>query len=180
MTLVFAIPPDLTDQTSGVRRYRIRAALARVARQAASRARGKLSADREFAGVVDINSSSQSLAFGNKERPSCIITTPTRTRTRRRFSKRRPLTNPRPSFCRGRGNLPRSEIAASKVHDQLGRIPNQRAVMGRRAREHVVDHDPRGWRQRGRAVASSASAMPGARPRDLSHRPATPARRRQT
>jgi hypothetical protein len=171
MTLVFAIPPDLTDQTSGVHRYRIRAALARVARQAASRARGKLSADREFAGVVDINSSSQSLA---------LITTPTRTRTRRRFSKRRPLTNPRPSFGRGRGNLPRSEIAASKVHDQLGRIPNQRAVMGRRAREHVVDHDPRGWRQRGRAVASSASAMPGARPRDLSHRPATPARRRQT
>jgi hypothetical protein len=171
MTLVFAIPPDLTDQTSGVHRYRIRAALARVARQAASRARGKLSADREFAGVVDINSSSQSLA---------LITTPTRTRTRRRFSKRRPLTNPRPSFGRGRGNLPRSEIAASKVHDQLGRIPNQRAVMGRRARQHVVDHDPRGWRQRGRAVASSASAMPGARPRDLSHRPATPARRRQT
>ena len=171
MTLVFAIPPDLTDQTSGVHRYRIRAALARVARQAASRARGKLSADREFAGVVDINSSSQSLA---------LITTPTRTRPRRRFSKRRPLTNPRPSFGRGRGNLPRSEIAASKVHDQLGRIPNQRAVMGRRARQHVVDHDPRGWRQRGRAVASSASAMPGARPRDLSHRPATPARRRQT
>ena len=58
------------------------------------------------------------------------------------FSKPQPLPNSRSSLGRVRQwQLGAIEIAAHKVHHQRGRVANQCAVVRRRARQHVIDHD---------------------------------------
>ncbi len=60
------------------------------------------------------------------------------------------------------GQLAKVEIAADQPFDDGGGIHQLLAIAGHGAGEDIIDHDGRNGRDQPMAVASSASAMPGA------------------